>query len=113
RFKALDNYIAELERELGQAPDSIRTNLRLAEAYQSRDRKKALLVYRKLAQLKPEDSAFQRALATLLQQSNQKEEAVEIWEALLQKAPEEAWRSGINLVDLFKEAGRLQRLAEI
>jgi tetratricopeptide (TPR) repeat protein len=110
-FKMLDAYRVELEKQLTEAPSSVRTVYLLAEAHGQEDSAKALGYYRKLVELKPADTAFQLKLAGLLVSNKQPEEAMRIWEALLARDPEPVMQDAFyQLVDVYKNSKQMARL---
>ena len=110
-FKKLDAYRAELEKQLAEAPSSVRTVYLLAEAHGREDSAKALGYYRKLVEIKPTDTTFQLQLATLLVSNKQPEEAMRIWEALLARDPEPVMQNAFSqLVETYTNSKDMVRL---
>ncbi len=112
-FKQIGAYRAELQKQLAESPNSLRTLFALAEAPEKEDAsgKDSLPYYRKLAELKPDDSAFQLRLAEILRAANQTEEAMRIWESVLARDPEAAVNGNFSVIlQTFKEQKQLARV---
>ncbi len=110
-FKTLDAYRAELEKQLAEAPSSVRAVYLLAEASGREDPAKALGYYRKLVELKPTDTTFQLLLATLLASNKQPDEAMRIWEALLARDPEPVLQNSFSQVmEIYRTSKQMPRL---
>ena len=113
-FKTLDAYRGELEKQLAEAPSSVRTVYLLAEANGGEESAKALAYYRKLVELKPNDTNFQLQLATLLANNKQQEEAMRIWESLLVRDPEPVMQGNFSQVmQVYKTNKQLSRLGAV
>ena len=112
-FKALDAYIADLEKQAGAAPDSARICMLLAEAQAKKDPKKAPEYYRKVLALKPADTGLELKLIQALQRQNQKEDALKMTQELLAKEPTLIFDGRTDFVGLFRNMKKLPELAEL
>ena len=113
RFKVLDDYIADLEKQSDAAPASARLCMLLAEAWATKDAIKGEEWYQKVITLKPDDSGLKFKLIEMLQSKNQPDEAFKISQELLTKEPGLLFGYGFDFIGLYNRMKKLPELAEV
>ncbi|GEM_PF-3354274 len=113
QFKALDTYIADLEKQAATTPDSARVCLLLAEAWARKDSKKAPEWYRKVVALRPDDLTLQWKLVQAMNNRDQREEGLNLCREILKKDPGCLFDNRFDVITLYENGHALPELAEV
>ncbi|XHR28957.1 MAG: tetratricopeptide repeat protein [Chthoniobacteraceae bacterium] len=113
QFKALDDYIADLEKQAAATPDSARICLLLAEAWARKDSKKAPEWYRKVVALRPNDLTLQWKLVQAMSNRDQREEGLKLCREILKKDPGCLFDNRFDVINLYENCHALPELAEV
>lgn len=112
KFGELDGYIDRLKDQLSAAPDSSRLNAQLAIAMQARDPKSAEPYYRKLVELRPKDPEWLQQFGNILLQSENFNEAMNMYDRILAENPTLLFAQGTNFMEPYRRTKSWQRLAD-
>lgn len=112
RAGELKNYIAKLKTQLDAAPQSARLNIQMAQAVQIKDPREAEPYYRKLTELRPNDSEWLLQLGNLLMQSEQNEEVMKLYDKILAENPALLFSQGTNFREPYERTKNWPRLVE-
>lgn len=110
KFDELKGYVARLQEQLKAAPQSARLNAQLAQALQIKDPRDAVPYYRALAELRPRDGEWQRELGTLLMRANQDEEAMKLYDRLIEQSPDLLYAQGTDFLEPYRRTKSWPRL---
>lgn len=110
--KRLDGLIARSEERLKQSPNAIQVYEELAELYRANKQPdKVREVYRKLIEIKPEDSALLSRLALNFQTAGMLSEACDAYLLLLKQNPSQIHAIRVQVFDCFAKVNRTADLA--
>ncbi len=120
--KKIDTFIADAEKQLVKDPGSLSLNYQLAVLYQEADKpdtpsttvagpNRAAVYWSKLAELRPKETRYQRLLAHSLAERGLRDEAVTIYDRLLDQSPDEAF-ADYNEIRFIYTGSRIVPLAK-
>lgn len=110
--KRLDGLIARSEERLKQSPNAIPVYEELAELYRANKQPdKVREVYRKLIEIKPEDTALLSRLAINFQTAGMLSEACDAYLLLLKQNPSQIHALRVQIFDCFAKVNRTADLA--
>ena len=113
RFKKLDGYIADLEKQAAMTPDSVRVCMLVAEAWAVKDVKKAPEWFKKVIALKPGDSRLKWRLIESMRNRDQNDEAFKMCQEMLEKEPQLLFENNFDFIGSYTQAKKLPELAQI